>query len=77
MEFPYGQPIPLADIPSLEPGVFVQAVAGQLDTGGRLAALFGAPRCEGGVQLLAVVALDDRRSLWIVSPPDPARPTHP
>lgn len=59
-----GVPVALKDVPNVAFGEFKRTL---LDAGGRLAALFGLARPEGGARLFAVVAYGSAGTLYLLS----------
>ncbi len=65
MEIDYGTAIALTDLPRLPAVAFVERTAERIRSGERLLSLHAAPDGAGKTMLVAVVALDGRRRLWV------------
>ena len=68
-------PIALADVPVLSPEAFVQGVIWGVEDGGRIAALFGAPR-GNTIRVYAVIAHDGRGTVTVAAM-DPPKSGYP
>jgi Ni,Fe-hydrogenase III large subunit len=66
-QYACAEPIPLADIPLRDLDGFRTEVLDQVARGARIAALFGWPRDQSGVRLLAVLAHDEAGALSVLS----------